>query len=123
MKLRRKVVITLLSLLVMTGCGIGVLLGNSQIQKARVLDNNRMEQGQESDESVLRPGSELVGENSRSEESATGGSQAFSEQELQDLEDYSQAPADNGCPYYVKVNRQMNVVTIYALDDEGYYTV
>lgn len=123
MKLRRKVVITLLSLLVMTGCGIGVLLGNSQIQKARVLDNNRMEQGQESDESVLRPGSEIVGENSRSEESATGGSQAFSEQELQDLEDYSQAPADNGCPYYVKVNRQMNVVTIYALDDEGYYTV
>lgn len=30
---------------------------------------------------------------------------------------------DNGQPYMIKVNRQMNVVTIYTLDDEGYYTV
>lgn len=41
---------------------------------------------------------------------------------LMDGEDYSVAPADNGLPYYVKVNRQENVVTVYALDDEGYYT-
>lgn len=30
---------------------------------------------------------------------------------------------DNGQPYMIKVNRKMNVVTIYTLDDEGYYTV
>lgn len=30
---------------------------------------------------------------------------------------------DNGCTYAVKVNRQENIVTIYALDDEEYYTV
>ncbi|GEM_PF-125212 len=41
---------------------------------------------------------------------------------LKDLEDYSEAPADNGQPYYVKVNRQQNVVTVYALDSDGYYT-
>ncbi len=37
-------------------------------------------------------------------------------------EDYV-APADNGCPYYVRVNREQNVVTIYALDEKGYYSV
>lgn len=30
---------------------------------------------------------------------------------------------DNGSPYCIKVNRQKNVVTVYALDEEGYYTV
>lgn len=30
---------------------------------------------------------------------------------------------DNGYPYMIKVNRQMNVVTIYTLDEEGCYTV
>lgn len=44
-------------------------------------------------------------------------------QKLVDLEDYTDAPQDNGCPYYVKVNRQKNVVTVYALDEDGYYTV
>lgn len=29
----------------------------------------------------------------------------------------------NGMPYMIKVNRQMNVVTVYTLDAEGYYTV
>lgn len=29
----------------------------------------------------------------------------------------------NGQPYCIKVNRQMNVVTIYTLDEEGFYTV
>lgn len=43
--------------------------------------------------------------------------------DLLDAEDYSDAPEDNGCPYYVKVNRQQNVVTVYALDEDGYYTV
>lgn len=40
-----------------------------------------------------------------------------------DLEDYENAPKDNGCPYYIKVNRTQNVVTIYSLDEEGLYTV
>lgn len=44
-------------------------------------------------------------------------------QNLVDLEDYTVAPKDNGCPYYVKVNRQRNVVTVYTLDEDGYYTV
>lgn len=43
--------------------------------------------------------------------------------ELLDIEDYSDAPEDNGCPYYVKVNRKQNVITVYALDENGYYTV
>ncbi|MBO6054563.1 MAG: L,D-transpeptidase, partial [Oscillospiraceae bacterium] len=30
---------------------------------------------------------------------------------------------DNGCPYYIMVNRRMNTVTIYGLDEYGYYTV
>ena len=29
----------------------------------------------------------------------------------------------NGLPYYVMVNRLMNTVTVYTLDDNGYYTV
>ena len=41
---------------------------------------------------------------------------------LMDFEDYSQAPASNGSPYYIKVNRLQNVVTVYALDENGYYT-
>ncbi len=30
---------------------------------------------------------------------------------------------DNGCPYYIMVNRKMNTVTIYGLDEYGYYSV
>lgn len=30
---------------------------------------------------------------------------------------------DNGLPYAVKINRQENIVTIYELDSQGYYTV
>ncbi len=33
------------------------------------------------------------------------------------------APAGNGQPYYIVVNRAMNTVTVYELDEEGYYTV
>lgn len=45
------------------------------------------------------------------------------DEHLQNKEDYSQAPSDNGQPYYVKVNRLMNVVTVYGLDEDGRYTV
>lgn len=31
--------------------------------------------------------------------------------------------ADNGCGYAIKVNKTKNVVTVYTLDKEGYYTV
>lgn len=30
---------------------------------------------------------------------------------------------DNGCPYYIMVNRAQNTVTVYGLDGEGYYTL
>lgn len=30
---------------------------------------------------------------------------------------------DNGRPYYIMVNRAMNTVTVYTLDEKGYYTV
>lgn len=42
---------------------------------------------------------------------------------LIDPENYEDAPADNGNPYYIKVNRSQNVVTVYGLDEAGYYTV
>ncbi len=29
----------------------------------------------------------------------------------------------NGCPYYIMVNRRQSTVTVYGLDDNGYYTV
>ena len=29
----------------------------------------------------------------------------------------------NGCPYYIMVNRRQSTVTVYGLDDSGYYTV
>ncbi|MGN0394613.1 MAG: L,D-transpeptidase family protein [Coprococcus sp.] len=41
------------------------------------------------------------------------------EQELYNGEELK----DNGCTYAVKVNRQENIVTVYALDEQGYYTV
>lgn len=31
--------------------------------------------------------------------------------------------ADNGCEYAIKVNKKKNVVTVYRLDQEGYYTI
>lgn len=42
---------------------------------------------------------------------------------LLDSENYASAPLDNGNPYYIKVNRSQNVVTVYALDEDGRYTV
>ena len=30
---------------------------------------------------------------------------------------------NNGCPYYIMVNRAQNTVTVYGLDEAGYYTV
>ena len=30
---------------------------------------------------------------------------------------------DNGMPYAIRINRTLNIVTVYSLDDEGYYTV
>ena len=33
------------------------------------------------------------------------------------------APKDYGHPYFITINRLMDVVTVYALDENGYYTV
>lgn len=30
---------------------------------------------------------------------------------------------DNGMPYAIRINRTLNIVTVYSLDDEGHYTV
>ena len=30
---------------------------------------------------------------------------------------------DNGCPYYIMVNRTCNTVTVYSLDEAGFYSV
>lgn len=42
---------------------------------------------------------------------------------LLDPEDYENAPVSNGAPYYLKVNRLQNVVTVYAPDQNDRYTI
>lgn len=36
---------------------------------------------------------------------------------------YEETTTVSGHPYYIKVNRLANVVTIYTQDDEGFYTI
>lgn len=43
---------------------------------------------------------------------------------LSEADDYNGLDLqDNGLEYAIKINRQENIVTIYSLDDNGYYTV
>ncbi len=122
MKLRKKIGITLLSLTLMTVSGMGILWAASRVEQADVIKNSPMEESSEGTEAVLRPGSDVVESNSQEVSSESNETVVQVEQVLRDMEDYSQAPADNGCPYYIKVNRVQNVVTIYMLDENGYYT-
>ncbi len=65
------------------------------------------------------------------EENTTGQAEATTETEITTEETLVEEETgyngddfkDNGLPYCIKVNRKMNVVTIYTLDDEGYYTI
>ncbi len=46
------------------------------------------------------------------------------EYDTEDTEEYNGRDLeDNGATYAIKVNRQENIVTIYSLDEDGYYTV
>lgn len=44
----------------------------------------------------------------------------MNEQELAKIK--ARTTKSNGMPYYIMVNRSQNTVTVYALDDNGYYT-
>lgn len=45
------------------------------------------------------------------------------EKQEQQQEETNNVSGDNGIPYYIKVNNQANVVTIYTKDENGNYTV
>ena len=47
--------------------------------------------------------------------------QAAASDSAPDIPAYS--ARDNGCPYYICVNRAANTVTIYTTDESGYYTI
>ncbi len=123
MKLRKTIIIVLICITLATGVGIGVCVllkqnmftdaeGGTQVDSQIPMAEGST--GQAPEEEVTEPKTE---EPEEKEEELI----PYEDQELADLEDYSNAPADNGRPYYVKVNRLRNVVTIYALED-GYYT-
>lgn len=119
MRLRKKSGKLLFGLAVMIISGMGILWEADHIEGTKT-QADRTEYGNEN------PASNRVDTISEggsfSRETAVTDGNGNSSGRLLDLEDYSQAPADNGCPYYIKVNRQQNTVTIYALDKEGYYT-
>lgn len=122
MKLRKKIGLTLLGLSVMTIGGIGLLWGNSCIQGKGFQSENTIEYDNAAKETVIQPVETISDGIIQSGETVVNNIENTYHEELLDLEDYSEAPADNGYPYYVKVNRLQNVVTIYALDEKGYYT-
>lgn len=117
MKIQKKIGITLLLLSVITLTGIGVLWGLEQRRgTVRPLENNmdnREISAQPMDEISINQPVGMTGNDGKGENG----------EGLMDLEDYSEAPSDNGCPYYIKVNRLQNTVTIYSLDTSGRYTV
>lgn len=116
MKIQKKIGITILLLLIITITGFGVLWGLEQRRgTVEPLENNM-----ENREMPIQPMDEISGNQSKG---TVDNAMAEDGNQLVDLEDYSEVPSDNGCPYYIKVNRQQNTVTIYALDRDGYYTV
>lgn len=76
----------------------------------------------ENREAMSQSADDKMVEVTQTQEAVVFNAESNQEVKLIDLEDYSQAPADNGSPYYVKVNRLQNVVTVYTLDEDGYYT-
>jgi len=39
------------------------------------------------------------------------------------LLDFDPVPGTAGYPYYIRINRALNVVNVYAMDEDGYYSV
>lgn len=122
MKLRKIIVIVLICIIVATGLGAGVciLLKQSMFTDAEggIQVDSQLPLAESSTELVEE---EVTSDTETEEPEPEPELIPYEDQALADLEDYSNAPADNGCPYYIKVNRLKNVVTIYGLED-GYYT-
>lgn len=122
-------------------CTVMILLGFALVDGTKLVTKSQMGKvvtEYDVDTSSANPSAEVEGitdaeeqessatESQEAEATEENGADTDAEMEAEtplDLEDYSDAPQDNGCPYYVKVNRLQNVVTVYELDDEGYYTV
>lgn len=139
MSVYKKIAIAVLILIATTIGGVGLLCRNIERNTVPV-ESNTIEQNnyEEPDLTVvmseeqdaeleMAENSEMSSESELSEETEalnqqSGTEEDYGEQNLLDMEDYSRVPADNGCPYYIKVNRERNVITIYALDEKGYYT-
>lgn len=117
MKIQKKIGLTLIFLSVIISVGFGVLWGLEQRRgTVEPLENNM-----ENREMPTQPADEIsINQPNGTVDNGMAGSDG---KRLVDLEDYSEAPADNGRPYYIKVNRQRNTVTVYTLDTDGYYTV
>ncbi|MCM1495202.1 MAG: L,D-transpeptidase family protein [Bacteroides sp.] len=116
MKIQKKIGLTLILLSILTLSGFGVLWGLEQRKGTVAPYDSNMDSRmptQSVDEISINQTNEIV------DSDIAGGDG----RRLVDLEDYSEAPSDNGCPYYIKVNRLRNTVTIYGLDSKGYYTV
>lgn len=124
MKIQKTIITVIICLFLATGVGIGACVVYKQVCLPE--ENFGTEQtlgGDATEETTHADTTEEVQEEPETEEEDTQEDELtpYAEQTLEDLEDYSNAPADNGSPYYVKVNRLCNVVTVYALQD-GYYT-
>lgn len=118
MKIRKKIKVTLLILAVITMTGIGSLWGYEQRKGTGNLVENDIENRE-----MPTPPTDEISDGMMQSRGTVIGDMGENRKNLIDLEDYSEAPADNGRPYYIKVNRQQNTVTVYTLDDRGYYTV
>lgn len=110
--------------------GIGLLFFQKKlVEKISVQTPASEEYGIEESPKVLLPYPEFM--NTASEISIEGydGEEPLEEtitdypDMLLDLEDYANAPISNGTPYYIKVNRLQNVVTVYELDENDQYTI
>lgn len=145
MKKRKKRLLIIVECIIMLMAGVGLVQGNEFFLrltqgKAEILSETEVQKSEcsisqeiesEAVDEALAAFSSAEGSSSDegseykdSVENSTDESKDTPEEvELIDIEDYSDAPEDNGCPYYIKVNRKQNVVTVYALDDNGYYTV
>ncbi len=122
MKLRKKIGLTLLGLVTMTISGILLLTLVSRFNYGIDNNYNVTESGNCSNETAMEPMEAVSDGSKQAQETIVNDGALSTAKELLDLEDYSEAPADNGCPYFIKVNRVQNVVTVYALDEDGYYT-
>ena len=112
-----------ISLVLLSLAGLALLSTGGQWSTENITNGTDVIENEiENRESMSQPADDKVVEVTQTQEALVFNAESNQEVELIDLEDYSQAPADNGSPYYVKVNRLQNVVTIYTLDEDGYYT-